>query len=121
MTKTSRDYERHQATGEGYAYCGLDHPGGDAEAKEWCRWYHSPSLPVEAVNVIQTTAPTLLGLVTDDTPASLEYGDYRGYVLIDAQTGEWLGDVPGENARRMRLGAAIYSEEYEDLRPVLSA
>ena len=54
---------------------------------------------------------TLIGKVTDSTPESLLYGDYRGYVEIDAESGEWLRNVDGPGT-----GAPVYSEEYEDLR-----
>lgn len=66
------------------------------------------------------TTDTLVGLVTDRTPTTLEYGDYRGYVRIAADTGECLGYVTDAERRSLTLGAAIYSEEYEDLRPEAS-
>lgn len=64
-------------------------------------------------------AATLIGLVTDRTPAMLEYAEYRGYVRIDADTGEWLGNVTDEERRSLTLGPAVYSVEYDDLRPEL--
>jgi hypothetical protein len=45
MIASDEDYQRHKRDGSGYAYCDLPHPAGDAEAKEWCRWYHAPRLP----------------------------------------------------------------------------
>ncbi len=64
----------------------------------------------------------LIGRVTDDTPEWLEYGDSRGYVLIDAETGTFEGWLTHGSARLLKrrdcLGAPIYSEEYDDLRPV---
>ena len=66
------------------------------------------------------TARILVGRVTDRTPESLEYGPYRGYVAVDSDTGEWLRNVGTEERQGMNLGAAIYSEEYDDLRPVES-
>ena len=26
-------------------FCEQDHPGGDAEAEDWCRRYHRPQMP----------------------------------------------------------------------------
>lgn len=64
------------------------------------------------------TKQQLVGLVTDDTPTHLEYGDYRGYVLIDADTGEWVRNVSKEERARMTLGEpVVYNFEYADLRP----
>lgn len=74
----------------------------------------------EAEADLTMTKQQLVGLVTDDTPTHLEYRDYRGYVLIDADTGEWVRDVDDEERARMELGDPIYSVEYADLRPVLS-
>lgn len=69
------------------------------------------------------TPSKLIGLVTDSTPAMLEYGDYRGYVVIDAETGEWECNLTEDEVGRLTpyedLGDPIYSEEYDDLRPVL--
>lgn len=62
---------------------------------------------------------TLIGLVTDDTPASLEYGDYRGWVEINADTGEWLRNLTPAELVSVNLGPPIYSEEYSHLRPVI--
>jgi hypothetical protein len=61
----------------------------------------------------------LVGRVTDDTPASLEYGDYRGWVEFNAHSGEWLRDISDETHDGMTLGDPIYSAEYTDLRPVI--
>jgi hypothetical protein len=36
-----------------------------------------------------------IALVTDATPASLEYGDYRGLVILDDDTGQNLPDGDG--------------------------
>ena len=33
-----------------------------------------------------------VALVTDDTPSYLEFGQYRGWVLLD-RSGSWLGDL----------------------------
>lgn len=65
-----------------------------------------------------TTTQTLIGKVTDSTPDSLEYGDYRGYVEIDAETGEWIRNLTADERGAITLGAPVYSEEYDDLRPV---
>ena len=62
---------------------------------------------------------TMVGLVTGDTPASLEYGSYRGWVEIDAETGEWLRNLTDEERSRLVLGNPEPSSEYHDLRPVV--
>ena len=36
-----------------------------------------------------------IALVTDDTPDYLEYGDYRGLVILDDETGETQSDADG--------------------------
>lgn len=65
-------------------------------------------------------ATTLAAKVTDSTPARLEYGHYRGWVLLDAATGEWLRDLTDDEVGVMELGPEIYSEEYGSLRSVLA-
>lgn len=62
---------------------------------------------------------TLIGEVTDATPEVLCYGERRGYVEIDAETGEWLRDLSAAERAGLVLGAPVYSVEYGDLRPVL--
>jgi len=68
----------------------------------------------------ESTMPTLIGKINDATPATLEYGDYRGYVEVSAVTGEWVRDITDEErvALTNRLGDAVYSVEYTDLRPL---
>ena len=62
---------------------------------------------------------TYVGIVTERIPTSLEYGDYRGLVELDAKTGEWLRNLTPDEVTGMQLGAPIWSVEYDDLRPVL--
>ena len=60
---------------------------------------------------------TYAARVTEDTPASLEYGGYRGWVEIDGETGEWLRNLTDEEHGTLTLGEPEYSSEYADLRP----
>jgi hypothetical protein len=62
---------------------------------------------------------TYVGKVTDSTPESLEYGDYRGWVEVDAATGEWERNLTDAERLCLTLGPAEWSDEYDDLRPVL--
>jgi hypothetical protein len=61
---------------------------------------------------------TYAARVTDATPASLEYGDYQGWVEINGETGEWLRDLTDEERDGLDLGGRLYSSEYADLRPI---
>ena len=61
---------------------------------------------------------TYAARVTDATPASLEYGDYQGWVEINGETGEWLRDLTDEERDGLDLGEPDYSSEYADLRPI---
>lgn len=112
----------------------LDIPGYDAGATEVLdlRYYattfvaggwvfFSPGAGETEWSVYPYEPPTgtLVGIVTDDTPKSLEYGDYRGYVEIDAETGECLRNLDAAQYSRLTLGERMYSEWYDDLRPVL--
>jgi len=62
---------------------------------------------------------TFVGRVTYDTPSTLEYGDYRGWVEIDGETGEWIRDLNWWERSVLDLGEPVRSDEYADLRPVL--
>jgi hypothetical protein len=67
-----------------------------------------------------------IALVTDNTPDTLEYGDYRGFVVLDGGTGECLTQADSMAhatawvAEKLGVGTAdvqterAYSEEYGD-------
>lgn len=64
----------------------------------------------------------LLGaFITNETPAYLGYGDYRGWVLIDAETGEpiYQMDKRWPNAS-ITFGAPIRNLDYGYLYTVVS-
>lgn len=53
-----------------------------------------------AEETIMTALPEhtdTIALVTDATPAYLDYADYRGWVALSA-TGEWIADLTDEQA-----------------------
>ena len=61
---------------------------------------------------------TYVARVTDATPSSLAYGDHRGWVEIDGETGEWLRNLTDKERDGLDLGGRLYSSEYADLRPI---
>lgn len=61
---------------------------------------------------------TYVARVTDATPSSLAYGDHRGWVEIDGETGEWLRNLTDKERDGLDLGEPDYSSEYADLRPI---
>jgi hypothetical protein len=52
-----------------------------------------------------------IALVDENTLPELEYGDYRGWVHIDSETGEWLANLP-EDAARMHVDWAEFPADY---------
>ncbi len=61
---------------------------------------------------------TYVARVTDATPGSLAYGDYRGWIEIDGETGVWIRDLTDDEYNALDLGEPDYSSEYADLRPI---
>jgi hypothetical protein len=77
------------------AYCGQNHPGGDAQAEQWCRMYHRPAVPqrpidwavvarlkAEAERVGDGELLQIIDLAADDLMAEAALRQ----ILVDAET-----------------------------------
>lgn len=63
------------------------------------------------------TYETFVALVDDDTPETLAYGDYRGWVLLDGH-GQWIRNLSDDDAAEMG-STRVEDDQYSEMRAVV--